>query len=56
MMNKGRLFLIEQRTIGRYRGCTDPAWIEQVTDPAGFAELERTWYAATSKAIENETV
>lgn len=56
MMNKGRLLLIVQRTIGRYRGCTDRAWIEQVTDPAGFAELERTWYATTDKGNENETV
>ena len=43
------LQLVVQRKIGRFWGCTDPAWIEQVTDPAKFEELEREWYVATKK-------
>ena len=35
-----RLNLVVQRTIGEFRGCTHLAWIEQVTDPAEFEELE----------------
>ena len=29
-------------------GCTDCAWIEQVTDPVEFEALERKWYATTN--------
>lgn len=40
------------RTIPRFRGCTDPAWIKQVTDPAEFEGLERDWYAASDEGSE----
>ena len=42
------LELVVQRRIGRFRGCTDRAWIEQTNDPSEFDELERKWYAATN--------
>ena len=43
------LQLVVRTKIGKFRGCTDRAWIEQVTDPAEFERLEQAWYAATNK-------
>ena len=44
------LKLIVRREIKDFQGCTDPAWIEQVTDPADFEMLEREWSVATQQA------
>lgn len=46
------LRLVVRRKIPRFRGCTDPAWIKQVTDPAEFEGLERDWYAASNEGSE----
>lgn len=46
------LRLVVRRKIPRFRGCTDPAWIKQVTDPAEFEGLERDWYAASDEGSE----
>ena len=35
------------REIRSFQGPTDPAWIEQLTDPADFEGLERSWCTAT---------
>ena len=45
------LQLVVQRKIASFKGCTDPAWIEQVTDPSEFKKLERKWYKATDEDI-----
>ena len=47
-----KLKLVVRRKIARIRGCTDPAWIEQVNDPREFDELERRWYKATDEDVE----
>lgn len=46
------LFLVLNRRIRSFRGCTDPARIEQVTDVAEFEGLERRWYAAINREVE----
>ena len=46
------LNLVVHRRIRSFRGCTDPAWIEQVTDLAEFDGLYRRWYAAVSREID----
>ena len=46
-----KLKLVVRRKIAEFRGCTDPAWIEQVNDPREFAELERKWYKASDEDI-----
>lgn len=46
------LHFVVHRKIPEFHGCTDPAWIEQLTDPAEFEGLERNWYAATDKGNE----
>lgn len=43
------LKLVVRTEIREFRGCTDRAWIEQVTDPAEFEGLEQAWYAATNE-------
>ena len=40
------LCLIVHRNIPSFQGCTDRAWIEQVTDPVEFEGFERKWTAA----------
>lgn len=47
-----KLLLVVRRKIPRFRGCTDPAWIKQVTDPAEFEGLERDWCAASDEGSE----
>ena len=47
-----KLKLVIRRKITRFRGCTDPAWIEQVDDPREFEGLERKWKKATDEVIE----
>ena len=42
------LELVVKKKIRSFRGCTDRAWIEQVTNPVEFEGLERKWYAATN--------
>ena len=44
------LNLIIRREIRDFQGCTDSAWIEQVTDPADFEMLGRDCSAATRQA------
>ena len=44
------LDLVVRRHVEKFRGCTDRAWIEQVTDPAGVEQLDRSWYKATNDA------
>ena len=40
------LLLVVARVIPSFRGRTDRAWIDQVTDLADFERLEREWNAA----------
>ena len=37
-----------KKKLGGFWGCTDRAWIEQVTDPVEFEGIERKWYATTN--------
>ena len=40
------------RRIKPFRGCTDDAWIQQLSDQADWKEFERRWYAATRERID----
>ena len=51
---RGRLSLVVRREIPSFQGCTDRAWLEQVTDPVEFEGLERKGTAATNN--QHETV
>lgn len=44
--------VVVHRRIRDFQGCTDPAWIDQVTDPVEFEGLERKWSAATNDEVE----
>ena len=46
------LCLTVRRRIPSFQGCTDRAWIDQVTDPVEFEGLERKWTAATDKGLK----
>ena len=46
------LQLVVRREIKDFQGNADPAWIEQVTDPASFETLERDWSEATRQIDE----
>ena len=35
-----------ERAIKNFRGCTDDAWLQQVSDPAECEEFEQAWYTA----------
>ena len=45
------LCLLVRRRIPSFQGCTDRAWIDQVTDPVDFKGLERKWTAAVDNKI-----
>ena len=48
--NRSHLLLfVVRREIVDFRGCTDPAWIKQMTDPAEFDRLEKAWNLATAE-------
>ena len=46
------LYLVVHRRIRNFQGCTDRAWIDQVTDPGEFEGLERKWTAASNREVE----
>ena len=45
------LCLLVCRRIPNFQGCTDRAWIDQVTDPIDFEGLERKWTAAVNNEV-----
>ena len=45
------LCLLVRRRIPSFQGCTDRAWIDQVTDPVEFEGLERKWTAAVNNKV-----
>ena len=51
ILGERKLNICVRRRIAKFRGCTDPAWIEQVDDPRECAELERKWYKAMDEDI-----
>ena len=46
------LYLVIVKMVRNFQGCTDPAWIDQVTDPAEFEGLEGRWNAATARKAQ----
>ena len=46
------LCLTVRRRIPSFQGCTDRAWMDQVTDPVEYEGLERKWTAATNKGLK----
>ena len=51
VLGERKLQICVRRKIPTFRGCTDPAWIEQVDDPRECEELERKWYKAMDEDI-----
>lgn len=38
-----------ERAVESFRGCTDHAWLQQISDPAECEEFERAWYTAVEE-------